>query len=207
MTFVYIGNSTSPRPAATAKKTMKEPDVPADGRRVDAQPRPLVSASAKEERRDPDDEHGEGREHQRCPEYRSYANRGPFFRCFTCEDGLEDGDYGDHALRQGGAHGGEEASHGPLAHPEASSQYLDRVRKEGSPQKDRSQRRHELYSRQHIPSPLGRAAKHVKASHRGLFACRWSRSVRLGAGDRPGASLRIDDRSPRKSGWLLPNFH
>src|SRR5215216_1241895 len=111
----------------------EEPDVPADGRRVDAQPRPLVSASAKGERRDPDDEHGEGREHQRCPEYRSYTNRGPFFRGFTCEDRLEDGDYGDHALRQGSAHGGEQASHGPLAHPEASSQYLYRVRKKTAP--------------------------------------------------------------------------
>ena len=30
--------------------------------------------------------------------------------------------------------------------------------------------------------------------------------MRLGAGYRPGASLRIDDRSPRNSGRLLPNI-
>src|SRR5215208_4261340 len=72
----------------------EKPDVPADGRHVDAQPRPLVSASPKEERRDSDDEHGEGR---------------------------EDGDNGDHALRQGGTYGCEKASHRPLTQPEAPS--------------------------------------------------------------------------------------
>src|SRR5829696_9169609 len=118
---MYSGNSTSPTPAAMAKKTRKKPDVPADGRHVDAQPRPLVSASPKEERRDSDDEHGEGREHEWCPEYRSYTNKGSFFRHFACEDGLEEGDNGDHALRQGGTYGCEKASHGPLTQPEASS--------------------------------------------------------------------------------------
>ena len=44
-----------------------------------------------------------------------------------------------------------------------------------------------------------------KRDHHGRFCLQWSRPLRLSAGNRPGASLRIDDRSPRKSGRLLPS--
>src|SRR5215212_1321342 len=184
----------------------EEPDVSADGRSVDKQHPALVPASPEDKSRDPDDEHGEGCEHERRAEYRPYTYEGALLGCFAREDGLEDGDDGDHALGQGGAHRGEQASHGSLAHTEPPPEYLDRVRKEGGPKKDRDQRRHELERRYqiHSPSPLGRAARRERASHRGQFACQWSRSVRLGAGNRPGASLRTDGRSPATAGGYSP---
>src|SRR3712207_6522108 len=87
-----------PPPPRRGEENDEEPDVPADGRRVDAQPRTLLPATPEDQRRDPDDERGEGREHERRAEYRPYTYEGSFFRCFARQDGLQDGDYGDHAL-------------------------------------------------------------------------------------------------------------
>jgi hypothetical protein len=50
-------------------------------------------------------------------------------------------------------------AYGPLAHPEAPTQNLYCVGKEGCSQKNRHQRSHELQRRYQVPSPLGRAAK------------------------------------------------
>src|SRR5215204_6295866 len=134
--------------SGSGEEDEKESDVPADGRSVEAQSSALVPAFPENEGRDPDDEHGEGREHERGAEYSPYTYKGTFLGSFAREDGFDDGYHGDHALRQGGANSGEQASHGPLTHTEAAPQYLDRVRKENGPKKDRHQRRHELEHRQ-----------------------------------------------------------
>jgi hypothetical protein len=44
-----------------------------------------------------------------------------------------------------------------------------------------------------------------RASPRGQFYWRWSRSLRFSAGTGRKLPLRNDDRHPRSRGWLLPN--
>ncbi len=45
-----------------------------------------------------------------------------------------------------------------------------------------------------------------KRAHHGRFCLQWSRSLRLSAGNRPGASLRIDDRPPRVWRAATPQY-
>ena len=160
-----------PYPGGHAEEEQKERYVPGDGIGVDvdalsrgpapgkllhgglpaAYLAPLLPAPAERQGAGPHDEHRERHEHKRRPEDRTDPYLAGDLAVAVHKDDGQERDYGDHGLRQGCAHGRENAPHRPLAQVQASAQNLHGVGKERCREDDGGQSEGELHEHRQNP--------------------------------------------------------
>ncbi len=177
----------------------EEPDVPADGVRVDVHalvgslaPRkffgvdavatdlgPAHRAGAVVQGAHSHHEHREGGEQERRAEDRADGDLARRVRVAAREGGRQDGDYGDHGLRQGGADGRENATHSPLPQSQASADDLDGVGENRSGDDDRDQSDRELETnRQTLSFLRSKPGQYILARDSNHILRTWPRTAR-----------------------------
>ena len=145
------GQGHDPRPGGQSEAGKKEREVRDGGFAVGRDLVPRLPATPVTERRNPDDEQRERREQERGAEDRADADFARRGTTRAHDQSPEDGDYGDHGLRQRRPDGRQDTAHRARAEVHPLAKDLDRVGEQDRRPKDRAKGEDHFQNRHRRP--------------------------------------------------------